>query len=211
MKITRNVNGSEKDFELTAPEVLAAYHEQLHQFDMEEVIDEFLSNSDWYQKQLKLDDHDDSEPFRLTDEEVDEAATLYRKKLNRNANLDKREEFKYAILAVLCKRKVTEVTVKRYMLWGCRENDALPPEFFTTLKEAQFRMRTLFEGPLGRKLGDVAISTYEAGHDLEVEDSAGETAHLCQWTAMVTDYNYSDWTWEIFDLLKLQEKGTNNE
>ena len=63
MKIERVINGETVTIELTAHELWGAYREQEHKFDKEDVIS-------W------LDEMDN--PPELTDEQIDDAATLAR-------------------------------------------------------------------------------------------------------------------------------------
>ena len=73
MKIIREVNGQQMEFELTDHELWEAYREQEHLFDMEDVCA-------W------LDDMEDDAPG-LTDDQIEEAATLARNWMDGNDHM----------------------------------------------------------------------------------------------------------------------------
>lgn len=81
MTIERTINNETIKIELTPEELLQAYKERLHDFD----IDAVYEYADWF---------DDTRDIGLTDEQLDRAAIKYRKWLNKwISDGDVEEEF----------------------------------------------------------------------------------------------------------------------
>lgn len=92
MKITRTINGEEVDIELTAEELSAAYYEQEHNFDVQDVQSRFNGEI----TDSELEEIYGVTPEQITDEVIENIAYEARR------NMDKYDmEHPYAIDAAV--------------------------------------------------------------------------------------------------------------